>query len=219
MWAKLRNILKQETCLLPKVRSSILNWELSQSFSPSAPEICSLLQQFTISESVTAAAVDVISQPSKRVGVFPPCWFQSTLWNWDVLRISDLNPPVLAYMEITRTQLVFELLIRSWHIFGKKNRDCWLPEWFLNIWNKPLPIYILLLSTQMEMNLKTLVEWKHLCPRWNTWNDRRTSEHRGLFLEVRPPLSWVNALVFVIQPDKYDASYVPCYPELFAGGT
>lgn len=69
-----------ETELLAKVTSSISNRELSESFLPSAPVICSLVQQFTISESMAAAAaVDVIGQSSKTVWMFLPCWFQSTL--------------------------------------------------------------------------------------------------------------------------------------------
>lgn len=64
----------------PRVISSILNHELSESFLPGAPEICCLLQQFTKSESVAAAAaaVVVISQSSKTVWMFLPCWFPST---------------------------------------------------------------------------------------------------------------------------------------------
>lgn len=63
----------------PRVISSILNHELSESFLPSAPEICCPLQQFPISEFVAAAApVVVISQSSKTVWMFLPCWFPST---------------------------------------------------------------------------------------------------------------------------------------------
>lgn len=62
-----------DTCL--KLNFYILKCALSESFLPSAPEISNLFQQFTISESVAAAAVDVINHSSKTVWMVLPCWF------------------------------------------------------------------------------------------------------------------------------------------------
>lgn len=64
--------------LFPGVISCNLNCEPTESFLPRAPEICNLVQLFTISESVAAAAaVDVISQCSETRWMFVPCWFKT----------------------------------------------------------------------------------------------------------------------------------------------